>query len=173
MNTYISLLRWINVAGQKKILMKDLRNMYEKLGFVDVVSYIQSGNVIFKSPEKNQLKLAEIIKTQIQKNYWFEVEILVITPEYLKDVLEHEPFWQENMYITYLSEEPSDTKLNLIKEKTKDSEEVRIIWSAVYFYCPDGYYGTKISTNLFEKIYGVRATMRNMRTSKKLLELSQ
>lgn len=173
MYTYISLLRGINVAGQKKILMKDLRDIYKKLGFWDVSSYIQSGNVIFRSPETNTSQLAQMIKDQIQVKYWFEVEILVITPEYLEDVLNKNPFTEEKMYITYLFEKPSEKRLDTIEEKTKLSEEVRVIGSAVYFYCPDGYYGTRISTNFFEKIYWVKATMRNLRTSKKLLELSR
>lgn len=173
MNTYISLLRWINVAGQKKILMKDLRKLYEDLGMTGVVSYIQSGNVIFTSPKRDKLEIANIIKLQIQKDYWFDVEVLIITPKCLENILSNNPFEEEKMYIIYLFEEPSNTKKNFIKEKIKPWEAVHVIWSAVYFFCPDGYYGTRISTNFFEKIYWVKTTMRNLRTSKKLLELSQ
>ena len=86
MNTYIAFLRGINVGGHKKILMQDLRNLLSK-HFKDVKTYIQSGNVIFKSLEEDKNKLENIIKNLILKQFKFDITVLVKTPFEIKTIL--------------------------------------------------------------------------------------
>ncbi|MBI9071813.1 MAG: DUF1697 domain-containing protein [Melioribacteraceae bacterium] len=88
---YISLLRGINVSGKKKIKMADLKELYKSLGFVNVITYIQSGNVIFESNEKKG-KVKVKIETEIKKKYQFAVPVLVLIVDEFKTVLNSIPF---------------------------------------------------------------------------------
>ncbi|MEJ7676829.1 MAG: DUF1697 domain-containing protein [Segetibacter sp.] len=82
MKTFISILRGINVSGQKKILMTDLKVLYESLKFKDVITYIQSGNVIFKtSIELSDVELAEKIEQAIYQKYNFDVPVIIRSVE--------------------------------------------------------------------------------------------
>ena len=82
MQTFISILRGINVSGQKKILMAELKVLYESLKFKDVITYIQSGNVLFKSNEKlSDIEFATKIEKAIYKKYGFEVPVIIRNKE--------------------------------------------------------------------------------------------
>ena len=90
MKTYAAILRGINVGGHKKILMKDLKGLFEGLGFSDVQTYIQSGNVIFKAQSSGNL--LEEIQTAIVNCYGFEVPLQVVEGDFLNQVIEQNPF---------------------------------------------------------------------------------
>ncbi len=95
MQTYISMLRGINVSGQKKIRMADLKSLYESLGLENVQTYVQSGNVVFDSPEKDTAKLTKSIEAQIEKVYGFSVPVLIRTADDFRRVIESHPFARE------------------------------------------------------------------------------
>jgi uncharacterized protein (DUF1697 family) len=84
MNSYIALLRAINVGGHRKIKMQDLRGMFASAGFNDVKTYIQSGNVIFSSPESAPGTLAETIETEIKNTFGHDVDVIIRTREQFK-----------------------------------------------------------------------------------------
>jgi uncharacterized protein (DUF1697 family) len=81
MAQFISILRGINVGGHKKIRMADLKVLYRSLGFTNVVTYIQSGNVLFECATQNPTNLSEMIEQAIFEKYGFEVPVLVLTPQ--------------------------------------------------------------------------------------------
>ena len=119
MKTYISILRGINVSGQKKILMVDLKKVYESLGFTEVVTYIQSGNVLFNFNKNNsEFDLIQTIEKAIQDEYGFQVPVLVFTIDFLKNTVNENPFLKEldsdieKLHVTYLAEIPSIEKLD-------------------------------------------------------------
>mgnify|MGYP003557868968 CR=1 FL=1 len=87
MTTYISILRGINVSGQKLIKMDDLRKMYEILGFRNVTTYVQSGNVIFNGDHFELSDLEQRISKQIQNDFGFEVPVIVLTIDKLKQII--------------------------------------------------------------------------------------
>ena len=89
MNTYIVLLKGINVGGHKKVPMAELRELLSKLGFENVHTYIQSGNVILQSLEKNTLKIEETIKNAMLDYFGFVVSVLVISRPNLKRVFDN------------------------------------------------------------------------------------
>ena len=70
MQTYISMLRGINVSGQKKIHMAELKSLYESLGLGNVQTYVQSGNVVFDSAEQDIAKLTEIHRSTDREDFW-------------------------------------------------------------------------------------------------------
>ncbi len=84
---YISILRGINVSGQKKIKMADLQSLYEQLGFQGVVTYIQSGNVIFSADNNDEAALKTTIENAITKHYAFQVLIEIRTPNDVNNII--------------------------------------------------------------------------------------
>lgn len=173
MKTYISLLRGINVSGQKKIKMEELRKLYENLGFTDVKSYIQSGNLIFQYEEEDIGTIQEKIEKVIQENYEFEVKVLVLTPSDLQEIFNQNPFEEEQVYFTFLYQEPESIPTEAIEKVLKDSEKYAIQNQVIYFSCPEGYGRTKFSNNFIESKLKVDATTRNLKTVIKLLDLSK
>ena len=92
MHTYISILRGINVSGQKKIIMTDLVKLYEDLGFTDVKTYIQSGNVVFNSTKKvSNSMLVKQIETKINEIYCFQVPVIIRTVDDLSKIIAKSP----------------------------------------------------------------------------------
>ena len=93
LTTFLSILRGINVGGQKKIQMADLKLLYEELGFKNITTYIQSGNVIFQS--KSDKNLSKRIEQQIFKRYGFTVPVIMRTLDELRTLLDENPFLKE------------------------------------------------------------------------------
>ena len=173
MNTYIALLRGINVSGHKKILMADLKVLFEEQGFKNVQTYIQSGNVIFFS--ENKTKLDQKISEAILKKYGWEVPVLVITPSEIKTILDHCPFLgekKEKSYFVLLQSMPSSENVSITNSISYPNEEFVITNTCVYLYSELGAAKAKLSTNFFERKLKVKATARNYRTMMKLTSLS-
>lgn len=93
MKRYIALLRGINISGKNKIPMAELKAGVEKLGFREVKTYLNSGNVLFSSDEAGTEALSSRIETQIKNQFGFDIPVFVISKEDLEDVLHHAPDW--------------------------------------------------------------------------------
>lgn len=169
---YISLLRGINVAGQKKIPMTDLVALYQKIGFVDVISYIQSGNVIFKSTDSDLGQIANKIQAAILKYFSFTVDVLIKTPSDFQRVVQQNPFKTEQTYITFLWQKPAIIPNEAIKKATLPGEEIKILEDVIYFSCPKNYGKSKLSNNFFEAKFKIPATTRNWKTVNCLLAMT-
>lgn len=173
MKTYISILRGINVSGQKMIKMADLKVLYEELGFTNVQTYIQSGNVVFESQETNPDKLQELIFNQLKKHYGFDVPNLILTPQEIEEALKNNPYQQyEKMYFTFLDEIPLAENLEKLKAFNYVDEYYEQSKKVIFFYSPNGYGNAKMNNNFFENKLKVKATTRNLNTVKKLLKMS-
>lgn len=173
MKTYISILRGINVSGQKKIKMTDLKVVYEKLGFTNVQTYIQSGNVVFEYQETKVIDLQNMIFNAIQKHYSFEVPNLILTPKEIEEALNNNPFKNiEKMYFTFLAETPAKENIEKLYTYSFDEEYYDLINKVVYSHFPNGAGRAKMNNNFFEKKLKVMATSRNLNTTKQLLEMA-
>jgi uncharacterized protein (DUF1697 family) len=178
MYIFIALLRGINVSGQKLIKMTDLKELFEAQGFQDVQTYIQSGNVIFKSGEKNIAKLESKILSAIKKKFGFDVVVIVITPRLIEYGLKNNPFIKrkadiERLYVTFLSDKPSEQSINKLDAVNFSPEEYFIYQKIIYLYIPHGYGKAKLNNNLFEKKLKVYATTRNWKTIDALFALTK
>ena len=178
MQTFISLLRGINVSGQKKIRMADLKSLYENLEFKEVSTYIQSGNVTFKSNEESpDLELAKKIEQAICQKYQFEVPVVVRNANEWKNVISANPFLKEKtidvekLYVTFLSKIPGKAALQSIHQFDFSPDRFIIIEKEVFLYIPEGYGETKLSNKFFENKLKVTATTRNWKTINKLFEI--
>ena len=159
--------------------MADLREHYAALGFADVTSYIQSGNLFFNSTIGDIPKLIEMIESMIVEKYGFEVPVIIRTAEELAQVIDsnphtHVPEEKFNVYIvTFLAEEPTAEACAEIPAVGPADEETVIIGREVYTFYPNGSGRSKMTTNYFEKKLGVTATARNWKSVRKLFELAQ
>jgi len=175
MKTYIALLRGINVGGHKKISMAELRELLSKVGLKDVQTYIQSGNVVFKSSEGNKEKLKLKIHNAIKKHFGFEVPVLVKTPERLQQIFDECPFPEEkkvNSYFTALYTIPDNNLVEGVSQISYPNEEFVITESCIYYFCSVGYGNAKFNSNFFERKLKTTATARNYRTMVKLIAMS-
>lgn len=179
MTKYISILRGINVGGKRKILMADLKELYKSLGFENVITYIQSGNVIFTSKMKDHnIAFAKKIKDAIFEKYGFDVPVIIRSVEELKNILQINPFLKkegvqvENLCLTFLSEVPTDANLAIINTYDYSPDLFQIIGNNTFIFIQGKYHQSKLTNNFFEKKLKVSATTRNWKTVNKLLELS-
>jgi len=158
--------------------MKDLKNLFEQLGFNGVTTYIQSGNVVFLSDEKDVSKLIILIEKEILKQYNIEVSVIIKKIEELIEVLEGNPFKAETgnspdkIYFSLLSEFPSEENISKIEKLDYKPDIFKIIGKVVYVFCPDGYGRTKLNNNFFESKLKVKATTRNLKTLSEMINLS-
>lgn len=174
------MLRGINVSGQKKIKMSDLESLYVKLGFQNVLTYIQSGNVIFNSGIKDRAEIINIIENGITKKYKFHVPVTLRTRREISDIIKKCPFGSidislegTRVLVTFLSARPPKDKLALIKKYIAASEELVPRGKEIYLYCPNGYGKSKLSNAFLENMLGVVATTRNWKSLQKLYDLSE
>lgn len=175
MKTYIALLRGINVSGQKKVPMVELRKLFMKSGYQNVKTYIQSGNVIFQSSEENKRILEKIIQNDIKIQFGFDVPVLVKTQIELENILNNCQFSEEKKeasYFTMLHDFPENEAVLSTSKEVYINEEFIIKNDCVYFYSEAGYGKAKCNNNFFERKLKVTATTRNYKTMLKLLSLS-
>lgn len=178
--TYIALLRGINVSGHNKILMTELKQLFVDLGFFNVVTYIQSGNIVFKSKKTEIQKLEQTIANAIEKQFGHSINVLILTKKELETAFSANPFLIKNanlditkLGITLLNLEPDLSKISEVDALIVDSnDEFIVIDKRVYLHLPNGSAKTKLTNNLFEKKMNTSATTRNWRTITKLIELS-
>ncbi len=186
MYRYIALLRGINVGGHKKILMSNLKSLFESLGFEEVTTYIQSGNVIFSCPSakasggkrtEKETDLGNKISKAIESKYGFIVPILVKKASELVEIQSKCPFFDEKLkksYFILLKEKPLNENIQITIEAAKSypNEELLIEEDCVYIYYSKGAGKAKMGNNFFEKKLKVITTARNYRTIAKLSELA-
>ncbi len=175
MQKYISLLRGINVSGHKKILMADLKALYEGLGFEQIKTYIQSGNVVFEA--ENEDNLAAKIEKAILDKYGFEVPVTIILLADLGTIMSNNPFLNqvnvdaEKLHITFLSATPDAVLQQKLEAISFAPDEFIINENTVYLHCPINYGNSKLTNTFFESKLKVKATTRNLKTCNVLLEL--
>lgn len=179
MAKHVALLRGINVSGKNKILMLELKSLFENLGYSGVTTYLQSGNIVFDT-KSNAIpgKEASRISKAIMKTFGYEVPVLVVNASYLATTLKENPFGGSDtpdfnsVYVTFLFSEPEKAYQESLVVPNNESGLFKIIEHKVYVHCPDGYGKTKINNQYFETKLRVGATTRNWKTVRALEGLS-
>jgi len=178
MPAYIALLRGINVSGKNKIKMVELKQLLINVGFSNVVTYIQSGNVVFSSEETNTSKIEKQIVTAIQGNFGFSIKTLVLEKMELINVFESNPFKENTNFdfkkicATFLEKIPNEEGKAKVFALADSDEQVVFKDKTAYLYCPNGFGRTKLTNNNIENKLKFSATSRNWNTVTKLVELS-
>ncbi|WP_299529585.1 DUF1697 domain-containing protein [Ulvibacterium sp.] len=179
MQTYIILLRGINVGGQKKIKMADLRMLLEKLGFQNITTYIQSGNIVLVAKDKTRKNVEDSIGDGIREYFGFEVPIFVKSKKDFERIITENPFKDKpasegnRIYFVLLKNAPDQRHITTLEQETYKNQEFSITDTCVHLYCKNGYGNAKLENNLIERKLKVQATTRNLRTMLKLLEMAK
>jgi len=175
----ISMLRGINVGGHKSIKMEALRAMYESLGLRDVHTYVQSGNVVFRTAVRDLASLAKRIESKIEQTFGFRPAVIIRTPSELRETIRRNPFTKRSgiepgkLVVTFLTADPSpEARVKMLSLKT-DPEELRMEGREVFVYYPNGMGRSKLSPALIEKTLKMPGTGRNWNTVTKLLEMAE
>jgi uncharacterized protein (DUF1697 family) len=173
------MLRGVNVGGHNRIKMEALRVLYESLGLLDVQTYVQSGNLVFRAKERNLDALAKSIEDGIERGFGFRPGVVLRTPPELRDAIAKNPFAARRnidpskLLVTFLSAAPdAEARGNALAVKTFP-EELRIEGREVYIYFPNGMARPKMSWPRIEKALKTSGTGRNWNTVMKLLEIAE
>ena len=178
MPAIISLLRGVNVGGNNKIKMDELRALYESLGLRDPQTYVQSGNVVCESKEKNLAALAGKIETAIEKKFGFRPDVVLRTASEMGEVVAKNPFAQRRglepakLAVTFLAEEPGAAVREAVLSLRADPEEVHMHRRELYIYFPDGMGRSKLVPVLSRALKNT-GTARNWNTVTKLLAMAE
>jgi uncharacterized protein (DUF1697 family) len=174
--THIALLRGVNV-GQTVVSMDRLRASFAGLGFGNVRTYIQSGNVIFETANSSG-DLSARIEQRLLRDFGVSVPVLLKTPEQLAEVVRRNPFLRDGavdrskLHVTFLSAPAPPPAREVLQSLAAGPEQVRILGREIYLYCPNGYGRTKLSNAAIEKKLWVVATTRNWNTVNTLLAMA-
>ena len=174
--TYIALLRGINVGG-KVLKMADLRAAVQALGFADVQTYLQSGNMVFCAAKADNATLAGRISEAIRDHAAMDVTIMVRNAAEWKAIAAANPYPQakefpKTVHTFILDQQPEPARIEALKAKEAGREEWQIVDGTLYLHTPDGF-GKSVLGNIVERILKVPMTARNWNTVLALEELSK
>ncbi len=178
MNTWIALLRGINVGGHNKLPMKDLVAELERLGLSDVKTYIQSGNAVFRSRESEASVLCEQIASAIGSSHGFRPRVLVLSRQDLQAAARANPFAAaaeaepKTVHLSFLAEPATAPDLAGMEAVKVKSEGFVLTERVFYLHAPEGIGRSKLAAKV-ETSLGVPATGRNWRTVQKILEIAE
>jgi uncharacterized protein (DUF1697 family) len=177
MPIYVALLRGINLGGHKKIKMDRLRTLFEGLGFTQVQTYIQSGNVVFRAGKFSPAGLSSKIEERILKDFGFSVLVLLRTGDEIGMTIKNNPFLknrgidQEKLHVTFLPGPPETSVLKELEGLTTAPDQSCCIGKEVYLYLPNGMGQSSLANNPLERRLLKRATTRNWRTVNQIYQM--
>jgi uncharacterized protein (DUF1697 family) len=175
--SYVALLRAVNVSGQNKVAMAELRAHLSRAGYQDVTTYVQSGNVVLQAAPTPEPKLVGALEREIRRGFGLTITVLVRTKEQLREIRSANPFVKRgadtgSLYVTFLATKPTAAQVKELATKTVGPDEAIVRGREIFLCCPNGYGRTKLNNAFFERQLGVKTTTRNWKTVTKLLELT-
>ena len=179
MATHIALLRGVNVGGHKRIAMSDLRRFVTNLGFDDVRSLLQSGNLVFRGGSQSGLGLESLLEREAAKRLDLQTAFLVRTNREWQEVIAKNPFHDEaesdpsHLVVAFLKDTPRSSTVRLLKSAIEGPEIVRAQGKQLYVVYPAGIARSKLTNKLIEGALDTRATGRNWNTVLKLAALAE
>ncbi|NMM47287.1 DUF1697 domain-containing protein [Marinigracilibium pacificum] len=179
MNKNICLLRGVNVSGKNLIKMKDFKVLLESSGFHSVKTYIQSGNIVFETPENDKNKVSSDFSEIIKSNYGYSVSCLVLSPgEILQSLNDFPEELKTNRspkksYVMFLNNPVADEFIGEIPLEKYEPERFGVKKNVIYYSIPDNISPGKLGTNLFESKFKVTGTSRNINTLEKIIDLAK
>jgi uncharacterized protein (DUF1697 family) len=175
--TNVALLRGINVGGRTMIAMAKLKEVFESLGFEDVVTYIQTGNVVFTTPETDADKLARQIERKLKSAAGYGGTVFVFSRNELKKAAANNPFnpkrraKEQQCHLVFLDATPAAARKKALMEMAGDEYRFAVRGKVLYYaYAKADAF--KRRTINFEKVLGVTGTARTWKVVDKLIELS-
>jgi uncharacterized protein (DUF1697 family) len=191
MASHVALLRGINVGGRNKVPMAELREVVASLGHTGVSTYIQSGNVLFSTPDSDNAALASALESAISDRFGIWSSVVVVSRDELARLLDGNPYPDEPnpklVHVVFMNSEPPADLLERIKAAESQAaakgsrDTVTAAGEALFLHTPDGYGTSELAQAVFKIISapakqrqrGLAATARNWATATKLLSLCE
>ncbi len=177
MAAYIAMLRGVNVGGHNTIKMDALQGLCQGLGFRNVETYVQSGNIVFQTATDNPAVLSKRIGETVLHSFGFNIPVIVRTSKEMRNVIGNNPFLKEKgidsfkLHVTFLSETAQKGSEKKLETLATSPDRFYPASHEIYLYCPGGYGRTRLSNNAIEKALSVEATTRNWKTTNALFEM--
>ena len=176
MNTYIALFRGINIGGKNLLPMQELVVLLEDLGARNTRTYIQSGNAVFQSAEKDVSHLARQLTAAIKQRHGFAPDVLILGLDAIDRAIAENPFPEAeedpgSLHLVFLLAPPEHPDLKKLDSLKAESERFHLRDRVFYLHAPEGVGRSRLAANI-EKLLGVPATARNWRTVCKIREMA-
>jgi len=173
---YIALLRGINVGGKNKLPMKDLVAMFTDAGCDDVRTYIQSGNVLFRVEPTLQEEIPYLVSASILSRFGYRIPVVTRTAQDLREIVQANPLLKhsdepDKLHVAFLSEIPDHAKVEALDANRSTPDEFAVLGREIYLYCPNGLARTRLTNSYFDSTLSTTSTMRNWKTTLKLLDM--
>jgi len=179
MPVIICMLRGVNVGGHNLIKMDALKALCVSMKLKDPQTYVQSGNVIFRTEEKDATKLAKRLQDALEKKFGFRPGVMLRTASELRDVIARNPFAGRNgiepgkLLVNFLAGDPGKDARKQAQAIKTDPEELHIIGCEVFIYFPDGQGRSRLPWPKIERVLGTSATARNWNSVTKMLAIAE
>jgi uncharacterized protein (DUF1697 family) len=169
--TFAALLRGVNVGGRGKLPMPELVKAFEALGHTDVRSYIQSGNVVFRSRAADAEKVSAALERAIAEKFGLETRVLLRTHAELESIAAGSPF-DEAVHVVFLDGKPKAAAVAALDPDRSPGDRFAVAGREIYLSLASGAGRTKLTLDWLERRLGVAGTQRNWNTLLKLVELT-
>jgi uncharacterized protein (DUF1697 family) len=179
MQKYLALFRAVNVSGHNIIKMEHLRKLMEAEGYKNVQTYIQSGNVVFETTEKDKAKIKRDIEVLLYREYGHDVFNFILDANELQKAVannpytgaEPEPSGIKKYFVAFLSDDATQQGNDQLKKFNKSDDEFKTVGNILYLKLSQSAADSKFSNSFIEGKLGVKSTTRNWNTTLKLLEM--
>jgi uncharacterized protein (DUF1697 family) len=175
-STYIALLRAVNVGGNT-LKMDRLRQLWSELGFTNIRTYVQSGNVVFEAVQKPAVWLPAV-ERKLEGETRLPVSVIVRTADEIGRIIATNPFTRDHdvdpkkLHVTFLSSTPSPTAVHTLSAFDTGHDQFLVVRDQIYLHCVGGFADFKLTTKMIEKILSVKATTRNCTTVTRLHQMA-
>lgn len=179
MPVVVSMLRGVNLGPHKRVKMEELRALYKSLDLKEPQTYVQSGNVLFKTRNRDLVRLAADIEKAIERSFGFRSDVVLRSCSDLRNVVAKNPFSErkgidpKKLLVTFLANDPGEDARTKIRQVKAEPEELWIDGRELFIYFPNGLARPKLSIPFLEKMLKTSGTGRNWNTVTKLLELAE
>src|SRR5260370_3249029 len=167
MTVIISMLRGVNVGGHNKIKMEALRAVYESLKLRGAQTYVQSGNVIFRTDERDRARLTKRIEEGIERKFGFRPSVILRTTAEMREVVARNPFAKRRgiepgkLLVSFLASAPGEEGREKVRQMKYEPEEMRIDGREIYIYFPTGAARSKLPRAVLGKMLKTQVTGRH------------
>lgn len=177
MGAHIALLRGINVGGKNRLPMADLKALFEGAGCTAVRSYIQSGNVVFEATDDLAARIPTLIPEAIERHHGISSPVVTRSAEELAAVVEGNPYLAQGaepkaLHVAYLADVPDAARLAGLDPDRSPGDTFTAVGREIFLHCPNGLARTKLTNAWFDSKLGTVSTVRNWKTTGKLLQMA-
>jgi uncharacterized protein (DUF1697 family) len=179
MPAVIAMLRAVNLGSHNRIRMDALCALCSSLKFSAPQTYVQSGNVVFRTSERDLSRVAKAMEKRIERDIGFRTDVIVRSEAEMRDVIARNPFAKRRdvesnkLLVLFFGNEPGGDAPEKIRSIKANREELHLDGRELYVYFPDGMGRSKVSTSAIERMLKVPGTGRNWNSVTKLLEMAE